>query len=133
MKRRHLLQSSLAAAVAATLPVPSLLLASSEVSGSVDAVTGDGKQVSLEQAAVKELADSLRGQLLLPGQDGYEASRRVLNPVIDKHPALVVRPSGPADIMNAVSFARERDLLVAVKCGGHSFSGKSTCEGGMQL
>jgi FAD/FMN-containing dehydrogenase len=53
--------------------------------------------------------------------------------VIDKHPALVVRPSGPADIMSAVSFARERDMLVAVKCGGHSFSGKSTCNGGMQI
>jgi FAD/FMN-containing dehydrogenase len=133
MKRRHLLQSSVAAAVAAALPVPSLLFASSEVKGAVDAVTGDGAQITVEQAAVKELSNSLRGQLLLPGQEGYETSRRVLNPVIDKHPALVVRPSGPADIMSAVSFARERNLLVAVKCGGHSFSGKSTCDGGMQI
>lgn len=81
----------------------------------------------------QSLSISLRGQLLLPGQEGYEVARRVLNPVIDKHPALVVQPSGAADIMNAVSFARERELLVAVKCGSHSFSGQSTCEGRMQI
>jgi len=133
MKRRHLLQSSIAAAFAASLPTPALLAAISEVRATIDAVTGDGKQVTLSQSAVKELSDSLRGQLLLPGQEGYDVARQVLNPVINKHPALVVRPSGPADIMNAVSFARERNLLVAVKCGGHSFSGKSTCEGGMQI
>jgi hypothetical protein len=133
MKRRHFLQSSLVAAAGATLPVRAALAALSEVTGDVRAVTGAGSQVTLEQAAVKELSDSLRGQLLLPGQEGYELARKVLNPVIDKHPALVVRPSGPADIMNAVSFARERNLLVAVKCGGHSFSGKSTCDGGMQI
>ena len=133
MKRRHFLQSSLAATIGATLPVQAALAALSEVTGDVRAVTGDGTQLTLEQSAVKELADSLRGQMLLPGQEGYEVARRVLNPVIDKHPALVVRPSGPADIMNAVSFARERDLLIAVKCGGHSFSGKSTCDGGMQI
>ena len=137
MKRRHFLQSSMAAAVTAALPSQSLLAAAtaqlSEVSGNVNAVTGNGAQITIEQSAVKELADSLRGQLLLPGQEGYEKARRVLNPVIDKHPALVVRPSGPADIMNAVKFAGERDMLLAVKCGGHSSAGKSTCEGGMQI
>ena len=133
MKRRQFLQSSVAAAIASALPVHAALAALGEVAGNVNAMTGDGAEVTLEQAAVKELADSLRGQLLLPGQEGYEVARKVLNPVIDKHPALVVRPSGAADVMNAVSFARERDLLVAVKCGGHSFSGKSTCDGGMQI
>ena len=137
MKRRHFLQSSVAAAVAASLPASQALAAAlaaiSEVSGNVNAVTGNGTQITLEQAAVKELSDSLRGRLLLPGVEGYDAARRVLNPVIDKHPALVIQPSGAADIMSAVTFARERELLVAVKCGGHSFSGKSTCEGGMQI
>ena len=137
MKRRHFLQSSVAAAVAASLPASRALAAAlaaiSEVSSDVNAVTGNGTQITLEQAAVKELSDSLRGRLLLPGVEGYDAARRVLNPVIDKHPALVIQPSGAADIMSAVTFARERELLVAVKCGGHSFSGKSTCEGGMQI
>jgi FAD/FMN-containing dehydrogenase len=57
----------------------------------------------------------------------------VLNQSIDRHPALVVQPSGVADIRTAVDFARERNLLVAVKSGGHSFSGKSTCDRGMQI
>ena len=137
MTRRHFLQSSVAAAVAASLPASQALAAAlaaiSEVSSDVNAVTGSGAQITLEQAAVKELSDSLRGRLLLPGAEGYDAARRVLNPVIDKHPALVIQPSGASDIMSAVTFARERELLVAVKCGGHSFSGKSTCEGGMQI
>jgi hypothetical protein len=137
MKRRHFIQSSVAAAVAASLPttqaMAAALAAMSEVTGDVNAVTGNGTQVTLEMASVKELGESLRGRLLLPGTGGYDTARRVLNPTIDKHPALIVQPSGTADIMNAVTFARERELLVAVKCGGHSFSGKSTCEGGMQI
>jgi FAD/FMN-containing dehydrogenase len=133
MKRRLFLQSSVAAAVAAALPASRLLAAMTEVAGNINAVTGSGAEVTLEQAAVQELSDSLRGRLLLPGAEGYDAARAVLNPTINKFPALIVQPSGAADIMNAVTFARERELLLAVKCGGHSFSGKSTCEGGMQI
>ena len=137
MKRRQFLQSSVTAAVAASLPSGRALAAAlatlTQVNGEISAVTGNGGQVTLEQAALKELSERLRGRLLLPGFEGYEAARRVMNPAIDKHPALVVQPSGAADVMAAVTFAAERDLLVAVKCGGHSFAGKSTCEGGMQI
>jgi len=137
MKRRHFLQTSVAAAIAAALPtnqaLAAALAAMSEISGDVAAVTGAGAQVTLEQAALKELAGSLRGRLLLPGFEGYDQARRVLNAGIDKHPALIVQPTGAADVMNAVTFARERDLLLAVKCGGHSYGGKSTCDGGMQI
>jgi FAD/FMN-containing dehydrogenase len=70
---------------------------------------------------------------LLTGSDGYDVARRVLNASIDKYPALIVQPTGVADIRHAIDFARERDLLLAVKCGGHSWSGKSTCDGGMVL
>lgn len=137
MKRRHFLQTSAAAAVAASFPSSQALAAAvaalSEVTTDVNAVTGSGAQVTLEQASIKELSDSLHGRLLLPGAEGYDSARRVINPTIDKFPALVVQPSGAADIMSAVTFARERELLVAVKCGGHSFSGKSTCNGGMQI
>ena len=137
MKRRHFLQTSAAAAVAASFPSSQALAAAvaalSEVTTDVNAVTGSGTQVTLEQAAIKELSESLRGRLLLPGAEGYDTARKVINPTIDRFPALVVQPSGAADIMSAVTFARERELLVAVKCGGHSFSGKSTCDGGMQI
>ena len=136
MDRRRFLQSSLAAGVAAALPAAeamAALQALMQVTGDVRAVTGDGNEVSLEKAAVQELADSLRGNLLLPGNEGYDEARRVLNQSIDRHPALIVQPTGVADIQNAVTFARERQLLLAVKCGGHSFAGKSTCDGGMQI
>jgi FAD/FMN-containing dehydrogenase len=71
--------------------------------------------------------------VFLPGNEADETARRVLNRAINKHPALVVQPTGVADVRMAVDFARDNDLLLAVKCGGHSFSGKSTCDGGMQI
>ncbi|HSN52400.1 MAG TPA: FAD-binding oxidoreductase [Woeseiaceae bacterium] len=136
MDRRRFLQSSLAAGMTAALPASeayAALQALTQVSGDIRAVTGDRKEISLEQAAVQELADSLHGRVLLPGNDGYDIARRVLNASIDKHPALIVQPSVAADIQNAVTFARERNLLLAVKCGGHSYAGKSTCDHGMQI
>jgi FAD/FMN-containing dehydrogenase len=137
MNRRHFCQGSLAAAVAASLSggqaFGSVLQALTQVTSNINAVTGGGGDVVLEKAAVQELGDSLRGNLLLTGSEAYDKARRVLNKSIDKYPALIVQPSGVADIQNAVTFARERNLLLAVKCGGHSFSGKSTCDGGMQI
>ncbi len=137
MDRRIFLRSAVAAGVAAGVASPYALAAQfsalTEVSTGIAAVTGDRAEVELEAAAVQELADSLRGNLLLPGNPAYEKARRVLNAGIDKHPALVVQPEGATDIRHAVTFARERDLLLAVKCGGHSYAGKSTCDGGMQI
>ena len=135
MDRRHFLASSVAAAVAASLPIGRLLAAGRgvPVAGDIAAVTGGGAATVLERAALQELRDSLRGALLLAGDTGYDEARRVLNESFNKHPALIIQPTGVADIRNAVTFARERNLLLAVKCGGHSFSGKSTCDGGMQI
>ena len=136
LNRRRFFQSSLAAAVAYALPTPRLYAldqAASQAAGGLAAVKLDGSATVIEQAAVAELKASLRGPLLLAGDQGYDAARRILHPQFDKHPALIVQPTGAADVRNAVTFARERELLVAVKCGGHSFSGKSTCDGGMQI
>ena len=132
MNRRYFLKSSLAGAVAACLPM-GRLFADTPVSGAIEAVTGSGSTVSLDKAALQELKASLRGALLLRGEPGYDQARRVLNQSIDRYPALVVQPTGVADIRTAVDFARERELLVAVKCGGHSYSGRSTCDRGMQI
>ncbi len=137
MNRRKFLGSAVATGVAAALPAGQSLAAQlhalMEITADIKAVGGDGAEVALEKAAVQELADSLRGALLLPGNAGYDVARRVLNASIDKHPALIVQPTGVADIQNAVNFARERKLLLAVKCGGHSYGGKSTCDNGMQI
>jgi FAD/FMN-containing dehydrogenase len=141
MKRRQFLQSSVAAAATTALPLAFLSKTAmaqaveemTEVKSDILAVTGDGAEISVERAAVDELKAALRGQLLLPGQDGYDKARHVLNADVDKSPALVVRPSGAADVSSAVNFARERNMLLAVKCGGHSWAGKSTCDRGMQI
>jgi FAD/FMN-containing dehydrogenase len=137
MNRRRFVQGSLAAAIAAALPASrgfsAILSPSMRVDADIHAVTGDGAPVTLARTAVQELGESLRGDLLLPGHEAYEEARRVLNASIDKHPALIVQPKGLADVKNAIDFGRESSLLVAVKCGGHSFSGKSTCDGGMMI
>jgi len=112
---------------------PALLSPSNSVGADIDALTGDGRPVTLTRASVQELADSLRGNLLLPGVPAYDEARRVRNLQIDKHPALIVQPRGASDVSSAVQFARASNLLLAVKCGGHSPSGKSTCERGMQI
>jgi FAD/FMN-containing dehydrogenase len=57
----------------------------------------------------------------------------LLNPQYDRHPALIVQPTDSADVRNAVDFARENSLLLAVKCGGHSAAGKSSCDKGLQI
>jgi FAD/FMN-containing dehydrogenase len=136
INRRRFVQSSLAAAVAYALPTPRLYAldqAASQAAGGLAAVKLDGSTTVIEQAAVAELKASLRGPLLLSGDAGYDSARRILHPQFNKRPALIVQPTGAADVRNAVTFARERELLLAVKCGGHSFSGKSTCDGGLQI
>ena len=98
MDRRRFLQSSIAASVIAALPTAqarAALQALTQVSGDVRAVTGERDEISLERAAVQELADSLRGNLLLPGNAGYDEARRVLNKSIDRHPALIKYPLYP--------------------------------------
>jgi FAD/FMN-containing dehydrogenase len=137
MNRRRFIRSSLAAAVAASVPagrsLGTLLHTPTVVPSDINAVTGDGAEMTLQQAAVQELSDALKGKLLLPGSDAYDEARLLLNPSYDKYPALVVQPTGAADVQSAVDFARDNDLLVAVKCGGHSASGKSSCDKGMQI
>ena len=136
MNRRHFLRASVAAGIASSVTSAELLAAYeavTAVNAEIEAMTGDGKPVVLERSVVDELKTSLRGDLLLPGNPGYDEARRVLNAGIDKYPALVVRPEGVTDIRHAVDFARDNQLLLAVKCGGHSWAGKSTCDGGMQI
>ncbi len=133
MNRRDFCRSSLAVAVATSLAGNRALAALAPLETDLEAVTGNGAKITLPKSAVEDLRASLRGALLLPGQPGYDEARRVLNASIDKHPALVVQPTGTADVRRAVDFARTHALLLAVKCGGHSFGGKSTCDGGLQI
>ena len=86
---------------------------------------------STEKSSIRRLASRLRGEVLLPEDKGYEAACRDWTGAIPKRPGFVVRPAETQDIVTAVKFARDHDLLVAVRAGGHGFG--STCEGGMLL
>jgi FAD/FMN-containing dehydrogenase len=85
----------------------------------------------IDPAATRKFADGLQGRLIVPADPDYETARHIWNSAFDKHPGLIVRCTGSADVARAVHFARDHELLVAVRAGGHSLAGKSTCDGGM--
>ncbi len=111
-----------------------------------DTVTGSAQAISEAQtvvttdyaavaglAAVEQLRASVRGSVLQPNQVGYEEARRVWNGMIDRRPALIVQCSGTADVIADVNFAREQDLPVAVRGGGHNVSGNAVIDGGVVI
>jgi len=133
MKRRTFCTSTLAAGIAAAIPGCSRETTPVDVGSTIDAITGDGQELSIATTAVQELGDALQGQLFLPDDSGYDSARMVWNGMIDKRPALIAQCHTTDDVVKAVSFASERNLLVSVKGGGHSLPGKSTCNGGIMI
>jgi hypothetical protein len=136
MKRRDFVHAGLAAA--ATTALPSGLLAAgtqrrASLPAELQSVSLNGGETTLSRAMLKELRDSMRGSLLFAGSDGYNTSRKIWNGMWDKHPALIARCEGAADIKSSIDFARDHDLLVAVRAGGHSIAGKSMLDGGMVI
>ena len=83
--------------------------------------------------ATTELAEELRGRLLRPGDDGYDEARTIWNAMIDRHPDLIAQCKGAADVRAAVNFARENDLLVSVKGGGHNIAGRAVADEGLMI
>jgi FAD/FMN-containing dehydrogenase len=88
---------------------------------------------TLGAATLAEFEQGLQGRLIRPGDAEYDAARAVWNGSHDRRPALVVRCAGVADVMRSVDFARSEDLVVAVRGGGHSLPGFSTCDGGIVI
>ncbi|MCZ6764934.1 MAG: FAD-binding oxidoreductase [Alphaproteobacteria bacterium] len=93
----------------------------------------DGQQAALEQDAIDAFGLGLRGGLLTQGDRDYDEVRRLWNGMRDKRPALIARCQGMADVINCVNFAREHNILLAVRGGGHNVAGHATCDGGMML
>ena len=93
----------------------------------------DGGEFDLKQDALNGLKIRLKGPLLLPGDAGFEESRTVWNAMIDRKPALAVRCLGVADVVACVRFAREHNLLLCIKGGGHNIAGLATADGALML
>ena len=88
---------------------------------------------AISEGAITALADSLRGDLIQPGDAGYEVARAVYNAMIDKYPALIVRCRDVADVIAGVNFARDQRLLLSVRGGGHNGAGLGTVDDGLVL
>lgn len=96
------------------------------------ATLSNGETVLAEEA-LENLKGLIQGEVLLPSHDQYDQARKIWNGMIDKRPALIVRCSGPGDVIDAVKFARTHNLLVSVRGGGHNVSGNSLCDDGMVI
>jgi FAD/FMN-containing dehydrogenase len=129
MKRRAFCASTLA--LTATALASRRLPAAT--SADIPAAGRAGGQVVLRGGDIADLRAALRGRLLSASENGYDEARRIWNGMFDRRPALIARCAGAADVTQAVDFARENDLLIAVRGGGHSLSGQSVCDGGLMI
>jgi FAD/FMN-containing dehydrogenase len=86
-----------------------------------------------EKTDIRALRERFRGALLRPGEEGYDEARRIWNGAIDRRPALVARCAGVDDVVEGVRFARERELEISVRGGGHAVAGHAVCDGGLML
>jgi FAD/FMN-containing dehydrogenase len=132
MKRRAFLHAAGSSLVLAGL-LRERACAENSIPAELAARRLDGNATTLRAADVEDLRAALRGPLVLPGDSQYDTSRRIWNAVFDRRPALIVRCAGAADIARALQFAGAHQLLTAVRGGGHSLSGQSTCDGGLVI
>ena len=99
----------------------------------LQATSLDGSRTVIERKNVEIFAASLRGALLKPGQPGYDEGRVLWNGMMDKRPALIARCEGVADVITAINFARDNNVLLAARGGGHNVAGFGACDGGLMI
>ncbi len=88
---------------------------------------------NLDASAVENFASQIRGKITLPGDPGYDDTRKVFNAMIDKHPGMIVKCVDVADVIHSVNFGRENGLLVSVRGGGHNAGGLGLCDDGLVI
>jgi hypothetical protein len=137
LSRRAFCRTSSAAMAAAVLPTTVAISqarhSTASIASQIRALKLNGATTSIEAAALRELAGNLDGHLLVDGDFGYDGARQIWNGMHDHRPAAIVRARSTADVASAVNFARERELLLAVKGGGHSWPGHSTADGALMI
>ncbi len=135
MDRRRFCKTTLATGIAATYPFLAgcRQKVATEADTSLRAISLDGVEIALEKAAIRELGDAMTGPVMLSGHSDYDGARKIWNGMHDKRPALIARCLSSEDVAHAVTFARERNLLTAVRGGGHSWPGKSVCDDGLMV
>lgn len=131
MDRRTFCRATLGAGIATSFSLQFFQAARADTA--IPAVSITGANIELEAAAVRELGEQLQGPVVMSGHPQYNDMRRIWNGMHNKRPALIARCANPDDVRHAVTFAAERDLLVAVRGGGHSWPGKSVCDGGLMI
>jgi FAD/FMN-containing dehydrogenase len=97
------------------------------------AKTRTNGEMTLEEETIRKFKESLRGELILSEDAGYDDARSIWNAMIDRRPALIARCLGVADVVTCVNFARDHGLILSIKGGGHNISGLAVCEGGLML
>jgi hypothetical protein len=88
---------------------------------------------TINSRSVGKFSASLSGEVIVPGDPRYGKARRVWNHAVNLRPALIARCANTEDVVRAVNFARQQDLLTAVRSGGHSFAGHGVCDGGLVI
>jgi FAD/FMN-containing dehydrogenase len=99
----------------------------------IDTINGGSRTGLLDRETVSAFKANLRGELIQPDDIRYDEARRVYNGMIDKRPAFIARCADAADVQAAVNFAREQNLLLAIRGGGHSGAGLGSCDGGLVI
>ena len=89
--------------------------------------------MTLDPEAIQAFAATVRGRVFVSGDEGYDEARAIWNGLIDRRPALIVQCTGAADVVDAVNFAREHDLVLSVKGGGHNVAGNAVNDGGLVI
>ena len=137
MNRRHFCRSAVAASVAAAIPMLPGCERKAPVATEADmgltAVSLDGAEIELSKAEIRELGEAMTGPVILSEHPQYDNARMIWNGMHDRRPALIARCMNAEDASHAVTYAREHGLLTAVRGGGHSWPGKSVCDGGLMI
>ena len=87
----------------------------------------------LDETAVSQLKSVFRGDIILPGDDQYEAARKVYNGMIDRRPGIIAKCADVPDVISAVNFGRDNNLLIAVRSGAHNAGGLGVCDDGLVI